>query len=105
MTFYPNHDPEPDPEWTVVRNLNEAAYALSQLEPDTEYWVEVKAFYGEEISDWSKTCKFRTLEEGTGIEEVNAAANLGGSSKLLHDGHLYILRDGHIFNAQGARVK
>ena len=40
-----------------------------------------------------------------GIEEINADANLGGSSKLLHEGHLYILREGKIFNAQGARVK
>ena len=40
-----------------------------------------------------------------GIEEINADANLGGSSKLLHEGHLYILRDGKIFNAQGARVR
>ncbi|MBQ9522703.1 MAG: hypothetical protein IJR74_02655 [Paludibacteraceae bacterium] len=43
--------------------------------------------------------------EPTDLEEVNAAANLGGSSKLLHEGNLFILRDGHIFNAQGARVK
>ena len=40
-----------------------------------------------------------------GIEEINADANLGGSSKLLHEGHLYILREGKIFNAQGARIK
>ena len=40
-----------------------------------------------------------------GIEQINAAANLGGSSKLLHDGHLFILRDNHLFNAHGARVK
>ena len=106
VNFYPNPNPEQeDPDWTVVRSLNEAAYMLSELEPDQEYWVEVKAFYGDELTDWSETYKFRTLEDETGIEEVNAAANLGGSSKLLHDGHLFILRDGKIFNAQGARVK
>ena len=106
VNFYPNPNPEQeDPDWTVVRSLNEAAYMLSELEPDQEYWVEVKAFYGDELTDWSETYKFRTLEDETGIEEVNAAANLGGSSKFLHDGHLFILRDGKIFNAQGARVK
>ena len=106
VNFYPNPNPEQeDPDWTVVRSLNEAAYMLSQLEPDQEYWVEVRALYENEATDWSRTYKFRTLEDETGIEEVNAAANLGGSSKLLHDGHLYILRDGKIFNAQGGRVR
>ena len=106
LTFYPNHDPEPDPEWTVVRSLNEAAYALSQLEPDQEYWVEVKAFYGEEATQWSETYKFFTLKEDTGIEQiVESQKSKVGSRKMLHDGQLYILRDGKIFNAQGARVK
>ena len=39
----------------------------------------------------------------TGLEEISAIHR--GSSKLLLDGELYILRDEQIFNAQGARVK
>ncbi|MBR1426772.1 MAG: leucine-rich repeat domain-containing protein [Paludibacteraceae bacterium] len=39
-----------------------------------------------------------------GVEEIQAATTR--STKLLHDGHLFILRpDGTVFNAQGARVK
>ena len=43
-----------------------------------------------------------------GIEEIHAADIVNRQSsnrKFMIDGDLYILRDGHIFNAQGARVK
>ena len=40
-----------------------------------------------------------------GIEEVlNQKSNIT-NQKWMIDGNLFILRDGHIFNAQGARVK
>jgi len=35
----------------------------------------------------------------------NTVAKLGGSQKILHDGHLYILQGEHIFDAQGKLVK
>ena len=44
----------------------------------------------------------------TGLEEINAADIVNRQSsnrKFMIDGQLYILRDGHIFNVQGARVK
>ena len=106
VQFYPIHPLEPEPEWTVVSNLNEAAYALSDLEPDQEYWVEVRSSDNGKTSDWSKTFKFYTLEAETGIESiVESRESRVESRKILHEGNLYILRDDHIFNAQGARIK
>lgn len=40
-----------------------------------------------------------------GIEEVLNQKSEITNHKLMIDGHLYILRDGHIFDAKGARVK
>ena len=44
--------------------------------------------------------------EGT-VTNIDAISDdeANSSHKLLHNGHLFILRDGKIFNAQGARVK
>ena len=44
--------------------------------------------------------------EGT-VTNIDAISGdeANSSHKLLHNGHLFILRDGKIFNAQGARVK
>ena len=41
----------------------------------------------------------------TGVENVEGGKWEVESRKIVHDGQLYILRDGKLFNAQGARVK
>ena len=61
------------------------------------------------LADMTVTALFeKNKNQGgdTGIEEIDASANLGGYQKLLIDGTLYIIRpDGKVFNAQGAEVK
>ena len=49
---------------------------------------------------------FYYTDPSTGIEEVSGERlEVSGSRKILHDGHLYILRDGKIYNAQGAQIR
>ena len=45
------------------------------------------------------------FDNGNGIENVgNTSATVDRTEKLLIDGHVYILRDDVLYNAQGARV-
>ena len=49
---------------------------------------------------------FYYTEPTTGIESiVESRESKVESRKILHDGNLYILRDGKIFNAQGAQIR
>lgn len=88
-----------------------------------ELTVEAIAREGYEFDEWSdgnqenpRTIVFDDSMDGIiikpifkpiseGVEQIHAVANHTGSSKLLHDGELYILRDNHLFNAQGSRIK
>lgn len=41
-------------------------------------------------------------DEPSGLDDINATINV---NKFMHNGQLYILRDGNLYNATGARVK
>ena len=87
------------------------SFTLSNLAPNTTYLLMVMpmvlsgddyvgcAAEGEEVYTAFTT-------GGTGIEEIVVGrSSLVEGQKILHEGHLYLLRDGKLFNAQGARVK
>ena len=52
---------------------------------------------------FSDSVTFTTKQTPTGVEEVSGQKS--EVRKLLRNGQLFILRNGEIFNAQGARVK
>lgn len=91
-------------DWMVVNDINQEAYVLSNLEPEQEYWVQVKAFYRSEESDWSEIYKFRTIE-GTGIEDVNATDKCGGFRKILRNGQIFVLRGDRVYTVTGQEVR
>ena len=45
------------------------------------------------------------IPEEQGIEDIRIRPSTTASQKILHDGQLYIIRDGKIFNATGVRVE
>lgn len=49
------------------------------------------------------TCKVKVVEEEQGIENLIANPELNG--KIMHQGQLYIIRDGKMYNVTGARVQ
>ncbi len=57
-----------------------------------------KTYYGEEV-------QFLTPETPTGLFDVLMNNDAQQATKFMHNGQLYILRDGNLYNATGARVK
>ncbi|MBR5102298.1 MAG: choice-of-anchor J domain-containing protein, partial [Muribaculaceae bacterium] len=47
-------------EWTTVEGIEKDVYILEDLEPETDYEVQVQANYGEDTSNWSASLEFRT---------------------------------------------
>ena len=91
-------------DWTEVESIFSSPYTIENLEPGS-YVLQVRAVEAGVPSNWSESVTF-FIEASTGIEEiVDGRSSLVDGQKILHEGHLYLLRDGKIFNAQGARVK
>ena len=87
---------------------NELAYTITELNRGTEYHFMLVAKDNIDNMITSYSGSFITKGNPTALEETeeNISQNiLEQSSKLIHNGHLFILRDGKIYNAQGARVK
>ena len=79
-----------------VANAAVYGYSYSSLDAVTTATVE----------NFIPKTTFYYTDPSTGIESiVDGRESKVGSRKILHDGQLFILRDGKIFNAQGARVK
>ena len=55
----------PEKEWTYVNNLTKTEYNIEDLEPETDYEVQVQAI-GDDgtLSDWTRPDVFTTLAEG-----------------------------------------
>ena len=88
-------------EWTSVENLTALTYELTGLTNGTEYEVQVRAYCDEtHQSAWTESVTF-TPSEATGFESINGGEK---AIKVMKNGVLYIIRDGVLYNAQGARV-
>lgn len=91
----------PVTDWTVVGPFTSTNFLLQGLDNDAYYSVQVSADGG---SNWSAVCVFKTSVT-TGIEEVSGQQSELSTQKLLRNGQLFILRNGEVYDAQGARVK
>lgn len=49
--------------WTLVSNLTTPSYTLTNLQPNTQYQVQVQANCGTEESDWSASVSFTTMDD------------------------------------------
>lgn len=97
-------------EWTVATVgegdevstlLTEKMLKLAGLENDKEYEAQVRAYCDEQHqSEWTASVLF-TPTHSTGIDAINSQEQI---IKRIENGVLYIIRDGFMYNAQGARV-
>lgn len=60
--------------------------------------------YGE-AEVWKEFTNIQVIPGTEGIEEIMSQESRAKSQKILVDGVLYILRDGKLFNAQGAEIR
>ena len=95
----------------VISSLLSTIEKEYQLTPGTftiDWFVRSTDGMGNPISDWAQGESFEVTikDTGTGIDVVNSQVRPANanSQKLLIDGVLYILRNGHLFDAQGKIV-
>ena len=88
--------------WTGTYDpVTETTFEITGLENGVEYGVQVYSFCDEAHTSSHTEVVYFTPSEPTGMENTNAKDN---AVKFVENGVLYILRDGVIYNAQGARV-
>ncbi len=80
------------------------AFTVTGLEESTSYDLTITAKDGNGTTLDEKTIAFTTSSE-TGVEDINAPDALDGSTKILRNGQLLILRDGKTYTVQGQEVK
>lgn len=100
-----NFNKKPRTSTSQTEQLSGFSYTVTGLEENTEYFYSLAAkdehdnLIGEEEKG-----NFTTKGTATGVEEAIDPSN-SQTLKLIKHGNLYILRDGEMYNAQGARVE
>lgn len=90
---------------TATQTTTGWQYTINGLEANTEYTYNVvaKKNAGDTETLYNETITFTTKNTPTGIESLQNSEV--SNKKVIRNGQLYILRDGEIYNTQGARVK
>jgi hypothetical protein len=78
-------------------------YTIGGLEANTAYTFTVTTKIMDETED-VQSGSFTTLDNAEGLDEILESSN-PEILKFVRNGQLFILRDGVIYNAQGARVE
>ena len=115
IDLFPSLQIDPSQEiWIIFGVTNKEFFSpATYCEMDDAYIAKWVGYIFDEELSWSLwedniAWMIRGLfsaEADTGIEEIlNQKSNIK-NQKLMIDSHLFILRNGHLFNAQGARVK
>ena len=79
------------------------SFTVTGLESGTSYDLTMTAKDGSGTTLQENTMSFKTTGEQA-IDEMSTV-NSQLSTKIVRDGQLFILRDGELYNAQGARVE
>ena len=81
------------------------SFTITDLEPGTtyNYTIEAKNASGEVID--TKNGSFSTISSTVLEDIMDNSTSTSSVHKVIQDGQLFILREGKIFNAQGARVR
>ena len=79
---------------------------LTDLLPDTNYYFAVKAYNSSDQMVAEETGTFETTPIETPIDEVEADEEISEVKvqKILHNGHIYIIYDGKVYNVLGKEV-
>jgi len=82
------------------------SFVVTNLDANTEYSYSIITKDKEGNTLTTETGTFHT-NPITGLEETSFSSweNRGEATKVIHNGVLYILRDGHYYTAQGERVE
>ena len=116
INLFPSLQIDPSQEiWIIFGVTNKEFFSpATYCEIDNAYIAKwVGNIYDEELSwsVWGDNIAWMirglfSAEADTGIEEIiTPSGSPSRGEKVLHNGELYILRNGHIFNAQGAKVR
>lgn len=94
----------PAGEWLEV-TTTETSLPLSGLEASKRYDVQIQGVCQSGLTDWSELLEFRTLaaNQETNLDIISSP-NPGGT-KFFRNGHIYIFRDGAIYDAMGNKVR
>ena len=79
-------------------------FTVTGLEEGTSYNLTITAKDGNGTTLDEKTIAFTTSSE-TGVEDINAPDALDGSTKILRNGEVLILRGGKTYTLQGVEVR
>ena len=79
---------------------------LTDLLPDTNYYFAVKAYNSSDQMVAEETGTFETTPIETPIDEVEADEEISEVKvqKILHNGNIYIIYDGKVYNVLGKEV-
>ena len=87
---------ETDTEWQTVENIEDTHYAISGLEPETKYNVQVQTVFADGTSKWSDQVKFTTLERFAQPYDLTASSVTYNSAALSWKGNddvqMYLMR-------------
>ncbi len=87
---------ETDTEWQTVENIENTHYAISGLEPETKYNVQVQTVFADGTSKWSDLVKFTTLERFAQPYDLTASSVTYNSAALSWKGNddvqMYLMR-------------
>ena len=87
---------ETDTEWQTVENIEDTHYAVSGLEPETKYNVQVQTVFADGTSKWSDQVKFTTLERFAQPYDLMASSVTYNSAALSWKGNddvqMYLMR-------------
>lgn len=78
-------------------------YTITDLQPETQYYFRMKA--ADIQNHLLNTDEGSFITKNTPSDMDNINAGVGENVKIFRNGHLYILRDGILYNAHGARVE
>ncbi|MBR4269705.1 MAG: fibronectin type III domain-containing protein [Prevotella sp.] len=87
---------ETDTEWQTVENIEDTHYAISGLDPETKYNVQVQTVFADGTSKWSDQVKFTTLERFAQPYDLTASSVTYNSAALSWKGNddvqMYLMR-------------
>ncbi|MCQ2339425.1 MAG: leucine-rich repeat protein [Paludibacteraceae bacterium] len=103
IAFAPNRDGELRTMSNAEMTATGWSFTVTGLNPGSTYSYTVDVVDAQKQSIRQYTGSFTTT--GGVVTSLPTLMSPSASGKILYNGHLYILRDGNLFTATGARVK
>ncbi len=103
IAFAPSRDGELRTMSNAEMTVNGWSFTVTGLNPGSTYSYTVDVVDAQKQSIHQYTGSFTTT--GGVVTSLPTLMSTSASGKMLYNGHLYILRDGNLYTATGARVK